>query len=136
MKRLLLLCALILSFSCSAQSTEGIKFEEGDFSSILAKAKQSDKLVFIDIYATWCGPCKYMSSAVFTQKKVGDYFNSNFINAKFDAEKGEGVTLARRYEVTAYPTFLLVNGDGDLVGKMVGGSPADDFIKQISELAK
>ena len=88
----------------------------------------------MDVYASWCGPCKRMAAEVFTQKKVGDYFNATFVNAKFDAEVGEGRTIAARYGVNAYPTFLLLNGDGKLVGKMVGGSPADEFIRQVKEL--
>ena len=117
-----------------AQNDQGIKFEKGTFSEILAKAKAQKKLVFMDVYASWCGPCKRMAAEVFTQKKVGDYFNATFVNAKFDAEVGEGRSIAARYGVNAYPTFLLLDSNGKLVGKMVGGSPADEFIRQIKEL--
>lgn len=136
MKKILLLTVLLIWIGnvAPAQNNQGIKFEKGTFSEILAKAKAQKKLVFMDVYASWCGPCKRMASEVFTQKKVGDYFNATFVNAKFDAEVGEGRTIATRYGVNAYPTFLLLNGDGKLVGKMVGGSPADEFIRQIKEL--
>ena len=136
MKKILLLTVFLtwIGSITLAQNNQGIKFEKGTFSEILAKAKAQKKLVFMDVYASWCGPCKRMASEVFTQKKVGDYFNATFVNAKFDAEVGEGRTIAARYGVNAYPTFLLLNGDGKLVGKMVGGSPADEFIRQIKEL--
>ena len=136
MKRLLMLSfALLLGLTfASAQESRGIRFESGSLSEILAKAKKENKLVFMDVYASWCGPCKIMATQVFTQKKVGDYFNKTFVNAKFDAEKGEGVQIARRYGVEAYPTFLLLDGNGTLVGKMVGGSPANDFIQKIEGL--
>lgn len=136
MKKIMLLTA-VLAFIGSvalAQNDQGIKFEKGTFAEILAKAKAQKKLVFMDVYASWCGPCKRMAAEVFTQKKVGDYFNATFVNAKFDAEVGEGRTIAARFGVNAYPTFLLLNGDGKLVGKMVGGSPADEFIRQVKEL--
>ncbi len=136
MKKIMLLTA-VLAFIGSvalAQNDQGIKFEKGTFAEILAKAKAQKKLVFMDVYASWCGPCKRMAAEVFTQKKVGDYFNATFVNAKFDAEVGEGRTIAARYGVNAYPTFLLLNGDGKLVGKMVGGSPTDEFIRQVKEL--
>ena len=136
MKKIMLLTA-VLAFIGSvalAQNDQGIKFEKGTFAEILAKAKAQKKLVFMDVYASWCGPCKRMAAEVFTQKKVGDYFNATFVNAKFDAEVGEGRTIAARYGVNAYPTFLLLNGDGKRVGKMVGGSPADEFIRQVKEL--
>ncbi len=132
-----MLLTAILAFIGSvalAQNDQGIKFEKGTFSEILAKAKAQKKLVFMDVYASWCGPCKRMAAEVFTQKKVGDYFNATFVNAKFDAEVGEGRSIAARYGVNAYPTFLLLDSNGKLVGKMVGGSPADEFIRQIKEL--
>ncbi|MBE5034501.1 thioredoxin family protein [Gallalistipes aquisgranensis] len=136
MKKIMLLTALLafIGSVALAQNDQGIKFEKGTFAEILAKAKAQKKLVFMDVYASWCGPCKRMAAEVFTQKKVGDYFNATFVNAKFDAEVGEGRTIAARYGVNAYPTFLLLNGDGKLVGKMVGGSPADEFIRQVKEL--
>ncbi len=136
MKKIMLLTAVLAFIGnvALAQNDQGIKFEKGTFAEILAKAKAQKKLVFMDVYASWCGPCKRMAAEVFTQKKVGDYFNATFVNAKFDAEVGEGRTIAARYGVNAYPTFLLLNGDGKLVGKMVGGSPADEFIRQVKEL--
>lgn len=136
MKKYFLLSAMLIMLSSFSfgQGSEGIKFETGSLKATLAKAKAENKLVFVDVYATWCGPCKRMASEVFTQKKVGDYFNQTFINAKIDAEKGEGIEVAKKYGVKAYPTFLLLNGDGVKVGEMIGGSPADDFIKEFQKL--
>ncbi len=134
MKKFFALAALFVCFAFGAKA-QGIEFETSSFSKVLQKASDSKRLIFMDIYTTWCGPCQYMSNVVFKDKAVGDFFNSNFVNAKFDAEKGEGITLAKRYGVTAYPTFLLLDGDGKLVGKMVGGSPAKDFIDKIGDLA-
>lgn len=136
MKKLLLMCALFISIGCTAQELNGIRFETGDFASLLTKAKEQDRLIFIDIYAEWCGPCQFMAANIFTQQEVGNYFNPRFINAKFDAEKGEGIMLARRYGVTGYPTFLLIDSNGILKGKLVGGSPAEDFIRKINKLVE
>jgi thiol-disulfide isomerase/thioredoxin len=108
----------------SAQMT----FNESDWTTILAEAKAQNKIVFVDAYTTWCGPCKWMSANIFPDAKVGEFYNATFINAKIDMEKGEGIELAKRYEVRAYPTFLFVNGDGELVHRGVGGRPAESFI--------
>lgn len=113
MKKLLLAIVLLLA-GLTAQS-QGIQFTEGSWSEILQKAKLSDKPVFVDIYTTWCGPCKKMATEVFTQPQVGEFFNERFICYKLDAEKGEGINIASRYGVTAYPTCLFISPEGELI---------------------
>lgn len=118
----------LLSFSGFAQDDKGIKFKEGTWSQILSEAKEQNKLIFVDIYTTWCGPCKVMSAKVFTDEKVGEKFNETFINYKIDAEKGEGITLARTYAITVYPTYLFVNANAELVYRAIGAMPAEKFM--------
>ena len=103
MKKLTIFSALFIGAMTLAQ---GIKFEDTNFSTILAKAKKENKLIFVDSYASWCGPCKLMVKNVFPQKAVGDYYNSHFVNAKIDMEKGEGIDLAHKYNVIVFPTYL------------------------------
>lgn len=120
-----LIAALIISCAAFAQ---GIEFEHGTFDEALAKAKAENKLVFMDCYTTWCGPCKYLAKEIFTQKEVGDYFNKNFVNVKMDMEKGEGIALNTKYGVKAYPTLLFIDGNGNVVQKLVGGMKAEELI--------
>lgn len=108
---------------------QGIAFQEMDMSIALEKARSEDKLVFIDAYTTWCAPCVLMSKKVFTVEKVGDFYNEHFICLKKDMEKGEGIGLASTYNVSAYPTFLFINGDGELVHKGLGYMPVENFIQ-------
>ncbi|MFY7909889.1 MAG: thioredoxin fold domain-containing protein [Emticicia sp.] len=121
---------IILSFSSHAADDKGIRFTEGSWADILSEAKKQNKLIFIDIYTTWCGPCKLMSAKVFTDTNVGEKFNESFINYKIDAEKGEGIELAKNYAITAYPTYLFVNSSGELVYRALGAMPADKFITE------
>ncbi len=101
---------------------DGIEFiHDKPFKDILAMAKAQNKLVFMDCYTSWCGPCKRLSSQVFPDSSVGEYFNSMFVNTKFDMEKGEGVDLAGKYSIRAYPTLLWIDGDGEVKHKIVGG---------------
>lgn len=118
-----ILFAFQLSFS-----QQGIRFEDSDFATILAKAKAEKKLVFLDAYAAWCGPCKLMERNVFTDKNVADYYNKNFINAHFDMEKGEGPGLASKYGIRSYPTLLFLNGDGEVIGKELGYIKTEEFL--------
>ncbi len=126
MKKLSIFSALFIGALAFAQ---GITFEDTNFSAILAKAKKENKLVFIDAYASWCGPCKLMVKNVFPQKAVGDYYNSHFVNAKIDMEKGEGIELAKKYNVKAFPTYLFVDGNGEVVHRTLGYVEENDFIQ-------
>lgn len=124
---------LVLSFttlSLFAQN-RSVDFLHSSFAEVKAKAKAANKPIFFDGYTTWCGPCKYMSSKVFTQDKVADFFNANFINTKFDMEKDEGIELAKKYDVRAYPTFLILDTAGNVMHRIVGGGEADEFIEKV-----
>ena len=120
--------AVILPLSSFAQ---GVDFKELTMQEALALAGKEKKMIFIDFYTTWCGPCKMMSSEVFTQEQVGTYFNRVFVNMKVDAEKGEGVELAKKYQVRAYPTFVVLRADGTEVYRTSGARPAEEFIDKI-----
>lgn len=114
----------------------GIKFDESSFKDILAKARDENKLIFLDAYTSWCAPCKLMSNEVFTQKKVGDFFNKYFINTKFDMEKGEGIKIARKYNIKAYPTMLILDSDGKVIHKILGSVDADYLIRKVKNESK
>ena len=120
--------ALALNTGLKAQ---GINFSEGDFSEALGLAKEQNKLIFIDMYTSWCGPCKQMAANIFTQQAAGDYYNEHFINFKADAEKSEdGRMLAKKFEVTAFPTFLFVDGEGELVYRFLGYRDIEPFLEE------
>lgn len=109
---------------------EGIVFEQGTWQEVLEKAKASNRPVFIDMYTTWCGPCKKMAKDIFPLKEVGDKFNASFINYKVDAEKGEGLEIAATYHVNSFPTYLFVTGEGVLVYRSLGSMPAEKFLAE------
>jgi len=111
-------------------SAQGISFEHSTFKEVLAKAKAEKKLVFMDCFTTWCGPCKMMAKEIFPQPKVGEYMNANFVSIKMDMEKGEGIELAKTYNVNAYPTLLFMDADGKVVHRATGAEKAEDFIEQ------
>ncbi len=138
MKRILIIiAAIMLSIPVFAQNQEGVKWEEGTLMQALKKAKGNGKgLVFLDCYASWCGPCKYMTNTVFTTKEAGDYFNSKFVNIKIDMEKGEGINLARELRIQGYPTFVVLNSNGKEIGRIVGGAPAAQMIQKVEALLK
>jgi len=118
------------------QATGGIAFTTASFDELLAKAAKDQKLVFIDGYTTWCGPCKMLAAKTFPQTEVGDFMNPRFISAQIDMERGEGPELAHRYGISAYPTMLILRPDGTLVGKVVGYHEPQPFLDRIREILK
>ncbi|MFR7812140.1 MAG: thioredoxin family protein, partial [Butyricimonas faecihominis] len=111
-------------------NTEGIKFEDITFNEALKKAKEQGKLIFMDCYTVWCVPCKMLAKDVFTRPEVGDYFNIHFINVKMDMGTEQGKVLNDKYQVTGYPTLLFLDGDGNLIHRIVGAPTADILLKE------
>lgn len=105
-------------------------FRQISFDEALQAAQKEKKLVFIDFYTDWCGPCKMMSRDVFPQKKVGDYFNAKFVCLKLNAEK-EGIELAKKYKVKAYPTYVVLDAEGKQRMEASGAMKAEDFLDKI-----
>ena len=61
-----------------------------------------------------------MERNVFPLPSVKEYYNANFINAHFDMEKGEGIELKNQYDVSAFPTYLFIDGKGQVVHRIIG----------------
>ena len=135
MRRIILVLIISLS-SVQLWGQEGVKFENLTFQEALQKAKAENRWVFLDAYTSWCGPCKVMAEKVFTQAEAGDFFNSRFVNVKYDMEKGEGPALAKKLGVGAYPTFVLIKPDGTVHDKLVGGSDVAGIISRVENSMK
>jgi len=127
MNKLLFAALLALCFSANLPA-QGIDFFHGTWAEAREKAKAEQKLIFVDAFAAWCGPCKRMAAQVFPDAKVGDYFNANFVNLKIDMEKPENSEFAGQYPVRAYPTLMILDADGKVVLKQVGATNTDGLI--------
>ena len=129
--------ALSILFFHYGSAQSGIDFFHGNFEAAKEMAKKNHKLIFMDAYAKWCGPCKRMAKDVFTDEKVGNFYNANFINLKMDMEVGEGIELLKKYRITSYPTLLYINELGEVVHMAKGSRSTDKFIELGNEaLAK
>lgn len=87
----------------------GIQFVEENWAKAVAEAKKQKKMIFIDAYTSWCGPCRMLKQNTFTDKAAGEFFNKYFINIALDMEKGDGIAFAQKYQVTAYPTLFIMD---------------------------
>lgn len=133
MKFVAVLSAFLLTFAVKAG---GIDFQDLSLKEALLKARKENKALFIDVYATWCGPCKYLSRNVFTENDLGDYMNAHFINLKIDGEKGDGVQLMEQFGIDAFPTMLFLSPDEELLKKIVGAVDKDEILKQATYIAE
>ncbi len=129
MRKILIAYVLFLG-SVSLSNAQGIVFEhDKSWNDIVQKAKAENKLIFMDAYTVWCGPCKALQARVFPDKELGDYFNANFINAKIDMERGEGPTLASKFKVRAYPTLFFIDPNTQkVVVQALGFRPVEDLL--------
>lgn len=120
-----LAAALVLTLS-----GEGPFLDLG-FDAALAKAKESEKVVFVDFFTTWCGPCKKLDATTWKDEGVQKWLAENTVPLKVDAEK-QG-QLASRFRITAYPTLLFVEPDGSEKDRIVGYVDAAGFLSQAKD---
>lgn len=120
---------------------KGIHFEQGlTWDEIKAKAKETNKYIFLDCYTTWCAPCKQMDKVVYQNEKVGNSINKKFISVKVQMDTGKNDNeeikewyksahdIQNGYLVNAYPTFLFFSPDGKIVHRYTGFLNDSNFV--------
>ena len=112
-----------------ADTKEGIQFHSGNWVQALQIAKKENKLIFLDIYATWCGPCKRLKKNTFSNAEVGSFYNQNFVNVALDGEQGEGKVLMHKYALRSFPSLLFIDGNGKVVGQTAGYHNSNQLIE-------
>ncbi len=139
--RLSILLPIAFLFSVDTFS-QGIRFEEKlNWQEIKDKAKKENKYIFVDCYATWCGPCKQMDQKVYPNDSVGTFYNDKFISVKVQMDISENdppniksfylvaQELRETYSVNVLPSYLFISPTGKVVHKDVGMKNVTDFIK-------
>lgn len=129
MKRALVVLLLAVLMTPAAAE---VKWASGPFPEILKKAQTENKHIFIDFYAVWCGPCKLLEKNTYTDEKVVEFLNS-IVAVKYDAEKGEGLELARKFKVKAYPTLILLDAKGTEIDRHLGYLDGETFLTTMKE---
>jgi thioredoxin-related protein len=125
---LTLVNCLLLIVHCKSQSLEFRK--DTAWASVLSAAKTQHKPIFLDVYTTWCKPCKQMEREIFSLYEVGKKINTNFVSYRIDAEKGEGLGIASSYQVDAYPSVFFLDSKGNPVHKIEGLVSSEQFLRE------
>ena len=123
----LFITILMLTITGSAFA-QGIQFFEGSWGEAQGEAEKQEKLIFVDAYAVWCGPCKQMAKNVFPNEKVGEFFNKHFVAMQIDMERGMGLEFAKQYPVRAYPTLYFMDSKGKILQTVVGAQSIEGLL--------
>ena len=118
-----------LDHSKQSPPPSSLPFTSLSFDEALVRARAEKKLVFVDVTADWCGWCTRMDEDVFSNPRVQQAL-LEYVPIKMDADRG-GRKTAVRYRVTGLPAFLVVNGDGEVVGRFDGYMSADAFLERL-----
>src|SRR6187399_318010 len=103
--------ALMIPLLATAVHAQVNFTKQPQWNEVLVKAKTENKFIFLDAYTDWCTWCKVMDKNTFSTDAVSNYLNSKFIPVKMEMETGYGITLAMKYHVNSFPTFLVFDNE-------------------------
>jgi len=106
---------------------------EADYEAALAQAKQENKPLMVDVFATWCTPCQQMDEDVFSRAEVGEA-SRDFVCVKVDGDKDPD--LKDKLEVTSYPTVLFLDPDEREIGRSVAKVSHRTLLRVMEAAAK
>jgi thiol:disulfide interchange protein len=109
-------------------------FQKLSYDKALEKAKADKKLVMIDFYADWCGPCKQLDAKTFSEEKVQKFLKTNTIAIKVNVD--DNAKLSGKYKITAIPCLVFLDGEGKEVGRLLGFREAEKFLDEAGKIVK
>jgi len=114
-----------------------VNIQDISLKEAVAQAKATDKKVMIIVCATWCGPCQMLARDVFPTEEAGDYINERLVVVKYNVDVADPENLVRDHHVSALPTFIFIDGNGEEYSRYVGGSRGiQDFIAKTENALK
>ncbi len=130
MKKILVTIALLISLSAIRVYAEE-PFRDVKFQAACEQAKKEEKIIIIDFFTTWCGPCKQMDKTTWKDETVQSFLKEKIVALKIDAEKE--IELAKKYSINAYPTILLIKANGTEIDRIIGYHSAKEFLSEVQD---
>ena len=127
-----ILVALPVFVSAQVKFIEVITFSEMEAAQ--KKASDQQLMLFVDVYATWCGPCKIMDREVYANAAVAEYMNANFVNVRLDGETDYGRRYATEQNLEGYPSMFVFSSDGDPVSRLIGFTAAGELVPSLKAM--
>jgi thioredoxin 1 len=106
---------------------------EGTYEDALQEAKSKNKLVFIDLWTTWCGWCKRLDKDTYSDDSVAAEMK-DIVCFNIDAESKAGVPLAKKFNVRGYPALILLSPDGSYRDQIGGYLKPEEFKREIQRV--
>jgi len=136
MKKGLFIATLLLFIGTGTLLADGggkVVFFEGTLSEALEESARVNKPVLMKGYTDWCGYCKKLENETFADEAVAKHLNENFVVIKIDMEKGEGPDVKKRFNITGYPTMVILDSKGTETKRLKGFMDAEKFLAGIKE---
>lgn len=131
MKKTILATLLLLG---AVASRAQVRFEALSTDALRERAMKSGKLVFIELHADWCPPCRVMEREVFSDREVGEFFERHFVAARYDTNRRTGRALMKRYGSGAIPLGLVFDTEGNLLGRIQGAAAPEVYLNDLREI--
>ena len=119
---------VLSSFATNLNDPKLVNFTDVNVEEAIARASEEGKLVFMDFYANWCTPCKWMEKTTFADQRVANTLNDNFISVKVNIDDVEGFQMKNKYEVNYLPTILILSSEGKMVERIEQTMVADELL--------
>jgi len=131
MKKLILLFSAVFLFAIDWSGK--VNWAMG-FNAAKVVAAKEHKLIMVDIALTNCPPCKYLATKVYTNDKVANYMNKNFVPVFYLADQDNLPLLIQNYFTGSTPTILFIKPNGELYYRMIGARPPQMFLKILQDV--
>lgn len=110
-----------------------VRFYDGSYDELLRESRKQKKPIILEFWATWCIPCRKMENETFANPEFAAYINKNFLVYKVNIDTFDGMDIADKYNIDAYPTLIQLDSKNKYVNRYKGFFPAYYLKKELEK---